>query len=53
MRDYDEILFTTEGGVDIGNVESRAKTLKVNAGESLTDVQVQQLLETVADDRKE
>ena len=28
-RDFDAILFTHEGGVDIGNVEDKAKMLKI------------------------
>jgi len=32
-RDHDAILFTHEGGIDIGNVEDKAKTLIVKVGE--------------------
>ncbi len=31
-RDFDAILFTHEGGVDIGNVEDKAKMLKIPVG---------------------
>ena len=32
-RDHDAILFTHEGGIDIGNVEEKAKTLILPVGE--------------------
>ena len=35
-RDHDAILFTHEGGIDIGNVEDKAKILIVKVGEEDT-----------------
>ena len=42
------------GGVDIGDVESRAKTLRVGVGESLEGAGLKEgLLQTVSADKKE
>ena len=35
-RDHDAILFTHEGGIDIGNVEDKAKILIVKVGDEDT-----------------
>jgi hypothetical protein len=54
LRDYDEILFSTEGGVDVGDVESRATTFKVSVGQTVVDDEIKAaLLEKVEDEKKE
>lgn len=39
-RDYDEILFCPQGGVDVGNVDEKALKLKVPTGETVNEQQV-------------
>jgi len=53
-RDHDAILFTHEGGIDIGNVEDKAKTLIVKVGEedSLNSATIQGKLLTGLDKSK-
>jgi len=54
-RDGEEILFYNEGGVDVGDVDSKAKRLHVSIGESLTASMIRdnKLLEGVPDARIE
>ncbi|KAL6044133.1 ATP citrate synthase [Balamuthia mandrillaris] len=53
VRQGEEILFTTEGGVDVGDVDAKAKKLLVKVGDELEQAQVEELLSDVqAGDRK-
>ncbi len=40
-RDFDEILFCNQGGVDVGNVDEKALRLKVLTGDSIAVADVQ------------
>ena len=52
-RDHDAILFTHEGGIDIGNVEEKAKTLILPvAGEGLNSDSIKATLLTGLDSSK-
>ena len=48
-RDHDAILFTTEGGIDIGNVEDKAKILTIPVGQE-DSVNVTKVTETLLGD---
>jgi ATP citrate (pro-S)-lyase len=54
-RDGEEVLFYSEGGVDVGDVDSKAKRLHVGIDEVLTNVTIQSnnLLEGVPEARTE
>lgn len=43
-RDFDEILFSTQGGVDVGNVDEKALRLKVPTGEGVSIDSVKAIL---------
>ena len=55
LRGIDEVLFTTEGGVEIGDVEAKAKILKIDvAADGVSDQEIKDaLLDQVPDARKE
>ena len=55
LRGIDEVLFTTEGGVEIGDVEAKAKILKIGvAADGVSDQEIKDaLLDQVPDARKE
>ena len=51
--DHDAILFTHEGGIDIGNVEEKAKTLILPVGgEALNSATIKKTLLTGLDSSK-
>ena len=52
-RDGEEVLFYSEGGVDVGDVDSKAKRLHIGIDDSLTPetIQTNQLLSGVPDSR--
>lgn len=53
-RDGDHVLFHHEGGVDIGDVDSKAQRLMVGVDEKLAaDSVTEQLLTNVPDEKKE
>ena len=53
-RTGDTILFHHEGGVDIGDVDSKALRLEVSVGQTLTSTAVKEtLLKNVAADKKQ
>lgn len=43
-RDFDEILFCSQGGVDVGNVDEKATRMRIPTGESITCEQVKSQL---------
>jgi len=43
-RDYDEILFCSQGGVDVGNVDEKALRMKIPTGQTITSEQVKSQL---------
>lgn len=43
-RDYDEILFCNQGGVDVGNVDEKALRLQIPTGESASVASIQSSL---------
>jgi len=53
-RNHDEVLFYHEGGVDVGDVDSKAERYLVNVGEDIDIEQVKStLLNKVADSRRQ
>lgn len=53
-REGDHVLFHHEGGVEVGDVDSKAQRLMVAVGDKLSEDQVtQQLLTHVPDEKKE
>ncbi len=55
LRGYDEVLFTTEGGVEIGDVEAKAKILRIDvAKETVTNDEIKDaILSEVSESKKE
>lgn len=54
MREGDYVLFHHEGGMDVGDVDSKALRLLVGVDEKLTeDAVTEQLLTHVPDEKKE
>lgn len=54
-RDFDEILFCPQGGVDVGNVDEKALRMKIPTGETITSEQVKSQLipETINEKARE
>lgn len=53
-REGSQVLFHHEGGVDVGDVDTRAQKLSVRIDDKLTEETVtQQLLKNVTDEKKE
>ena len=53
-KDGEELLFYSEGGVDVGDVDAKAMRLRVKIDEELTEetIEAQDILKGVPDDRK-
>lgn len=53
-REGSQVLFHHEGGVDVGDVDTRAQKLSVRIDDKLTEeIVIQQLLKHVTDEKKE